>query len=84
MLERVDCHLLMTFEYDQIMAVTLMVAEEEVLAMDGIYVLPVLKGQFDGWKRRMDMEFIIKGMLLQEAEHLVYSWIACHLLMLFA
>ena len=79
-----DRHLLMTFEHHQIMAVSLMVAEEEVLAMDRIYVLPIFQGQFDGRKRWMDMEFIIKGMLLQKTEHIVYSWIACHLLMLFA
>ena len=66
----------MTFEHHQIMAVSLMVAEEEVLAM--------FQGQFDGRKRWMDMEFIIKGMLLQKTEHIIYSWIACHLLMLFA
>ena len=84
MLERVDGHLLVALEDHQIMAVALMVAEEKVLAMNRVYVLPILQSQFDGRKRRVDMKFIIKGMILQKAEHLVYSWIACHLLRLFA
>lgn len=84
MLEGVDCHLLMTFEDHQIMTVTLMVAEEEILAMDGIYVLPVFKGQFDCRKRRVRMELVCQSMLFKMSEHLVYSRVACHLLMLLA
>jgi hypothetical protein len=61
-----------------------MITEEEILAMDRVYLLPVLECKFDGRKRRMGMEFILKAMLFQMAEHLVYSLVACHLLRLLA
>ena len=46
---------LMTFEDHKIMPVAFMVSEEKILAMDGIDVFPILKGQFYRRKRRMDM-----------------------------
>ena len=79
-----DLHFLMAFEHDEIMAVALVVAEEKVLAMGRIYLLPVFEGELDGRKRRMRMKLIIKAMIFKEGQDLVDAWISCHLLMLFA
>jgi hypothetical protein len=75
---------LMTFKHNQIMAVALMVAEEQVLAVYGIDILPIFQGELYGRQRRMGMKFIAEAVLLKEVKHLGYSWIICHLLMLFA
>ena len=61
-----------------------MVAEKQILAMHGIYVLPVLQSQFDCRKRRMRMKLIAEAVLLKEVQHLGYTYVICHLLMLFA
>ena len=43
MLEGMYLHFLMTFEDHQIVAVSLMVAEKQILAMSGIYFLPIFQ-----------------------------------------
>ena len=47
-LEVVDGQLPVAIEYDQVVAVTLVVAEEEVLAVFRTVVVPVLPCDFDG------------------------------------
>ena len=84
MFKRMDLHFLMAFEYHKVMPVSLMVAEKEVLAVDGIEILPVFQGEFYRRKRRMDMQFIFHPMLLEKAEDSVYSFVSGHLLKLFA
>ena len=84
MLKGVDSQLLMALEDYKVMPVSLMVAEKEVLAVDGIEILPVFQGEFYRRKRRMDMQFIFHPMLLQKAEDSVYSFVSGHLLRLFA
>ena len=84
MLQRVDGEFLMTFEHNQIVAVAFMIAEKEVLAMDGIYLLPIFQRQLYRRKWRMGMEFILKGVFFQEEKYLVYSLVSCHLFRLFA
>lgn len=73
MLQRMYRQLLMTLEDHQIMAVSLMVSEEEILAMDGVYFLPVFQSQLDCRERRVGMKFIFQTVRLKMAEHFVYS-----------
>ena len=75
---------LVAFEDHKIMSVAFVVAEEKILAVNGIYILPVFKGQLYRWKRRMGMIFIAETMLLKEVQDPGYAWIICHLLRLFA
>jgi hypothetical protein len=84
MFEGMDRQLLMTLENHQIMAVSFMISEEEILAMDGIYILPVFQSKFDRRKRRMGVKLIFQTMLLKMAEHFVYSCDSCHLFRLLA
>ena len=84
MFQRMDCQFLMTFKDNEIMSVALVVAEEEVLAMDRIYILPIFKSQFYSRERRMGMELIIKSVLLKKGKHFIYARVSCHLLRLLA
>jgi len=79
-----DLHFLMAFEYHEIMSVSLVVAEKEVLAVDRIEIFPVLQGEFYRRKGRMDMQFIFHPMFFQKAQYSVYSFVSGHLLRLFA
>ena len=84
MFEGMDRQFLMTLENHQIMAVSFMVSEEEILAVDRIYLLPVFKSQLDRGERRMGMEFIFQTVLLKMAEDFIYSGCSCHLFRLLA
>ena len=84
MLQGMDGKFLMAFEDDKIMPVALVVTEKQILAMGGIYLLPIFKGKFDGRKRRMRMKLVIEAMIFKEGQDLVDTWVSCHLLMLFA
>jgi hypothetical protein len=54
------------------MAISLVVTEEQVLAMCRIDLLPVLQGQFNGRKRRMRVHLIGQTVLLKKVQHLLY------------
>ena len=84
MLEGVDCQFLMAFEHNEIVTVALMVPEEQVLAVDRINILPVLKSQLYRRKRRMCMKFKTETMLLEKVQDLGYTWVICHFVRLFA
>ena len=84
MLEGMDGKFLMAFKDDKIMSVALVVAEKEVLAMDGIYLLPVFESELDGRKRRMPVYFISEAMLFQKVKHIFDSFFRRHHLRLFA
>jgi hypothetical protein len=60
-----DVKVFVAFETHQIMAVPLMVAEEQVLAVQGIYVLPIRQRLLDCRKRRMIMYLIRNTMGVQ-------------------
>lgn len=75
MLKRVYRKFLMTFEHYQIMAVSLMIPEKEILAVSGIYILPIFKRKLDGRKRRMGMKLISEAMLCKEGNDLGYACI---------
>lgn len=79
-----DGKFLMTFEDHKIMSVALVVAEKEVLAVDGINVFPILERKLYRRERRMGMELIIKSVLFQKGEDFVYARVPCHLLRLLA
>jgi hypothetical protein len=55
------------------MAVSLMVPEKEILAVGGIYILPIFKRKFDGRKRGMRMKLISEAMLFKEGNDLGYA-----------
>jgi hypothetical protein len=74
----------MTLENDQIMAVSLMVTEEKILAMRGINLFPIFQSQLDGRKWRMGMKLIAEAMLLKEVQDLGNSDIFHYLDRLFA
>ncbi len=84
MLQRMDRELLMTFEDHEIVAVTLMVPEEKVLAVNRIDFLPIFQSKLDGRKRRMSMELIAEAMLLKEGQDLGYTCVIYHLFRLLA
>ena len=69
---------LMAFEYNQIMPVAFVITEEEVLAVDRIYLLPLFQRQLYRRKRRMSMKFIAQAVLLEEVQYPGYSWIIGH------
>ena len=75
---------LMTFKYGKIVPVAFVITEKQILAVYGIDILPIFQGELYGRQRRMGMKFIAEAVLLKEVKHLGYSWIICHLLMLFA
>ena len=58
LLQRVDRQFLMALENHQIVAVSLMIPEEEVLAVNRIDVLPVLKRELYCRKRRMSVKSV--------------------------
>jgi hypothetical protein len=74
----------MTFEDHQIVAVSLVIPEEEVLAVDRVDVLPIFQRQLDCRERRMSMKLIAEAMLLKEVKHLGYTWVIYHLFRLLA
>ena len=85
MLQRMDIKIFMAFEHNQIMSVSLVIAKEEVLAVSRIYILPIFKSKFDCRKRRMNMKFILKAMILKKFENRSYFLIDIfHYLRLFA
>jgi hypothetical protein len=84
MLEGMDLHFLMTFEDHEIVAVSLMITEEKVLAMGRIYFFPIFQSQLNGRKRRMGMKLIAEAMLFKEGKHLGDSFVFHYLLRLFA
>jgi hypothetical protein len=55
----VDAHLAGVFQNYQVMPVAFVIPEEEIFAMRGIQVFPVLHGNFYGWSRRVFM--VIEG-----------------------
>jgi hypothetical protein len=64
MLQPVNVQILVTLKTGHIVAVTLMVAEEEVLAVCGINVLPIGKRLLYGRQRRMIVHLILYPVLL--------------------
>jgi hypothetical protein len=84
MFKRMDLHLLMTFKDNQIMSVALMIAEEKILAMSRINLLPVFQRQFDRRKWRMRMKFIAEAVLLKEVKDPGNSIVFHYLLRLLA
>jgi len=79
-----DIERFMTLEDHEVMTVSLMVAEEKVLAMNRVDILPILESQFYGRKRRMGMEMILQSVFFQEAQDFIDSTVSCHRLRLFA
>ena len=76
MFKRVYCQFLMTFEDHEIVAVALVVPEEKILAMDGVYILPVLQSELDGRKGRMGVKLVAEAVLLKEVQDLGNSFIS--------
>lgn len=74
MLKTVYIKILVTVERHQIMPVSLMIAEKQILAMRGINFLPVLQCKFYGRKRRVMVCLVGYSVLLQETVHLFYSF----------
>ena len=60
---------LMTFEDYKIVPVAFMVTEKQVLAMCGVYFLPILQSKFDGGKRRMMMGGEVYSMFFEKFLH---------------
>lgn len=54
----VDIKFLVAFEYDKVMPVAFVVAEEQVLAMGGVYVFPVFQCLFYCRQRRVCEQFV--------------------------
>ena len=84
MFQGVDLHFLMAFEDYQIVTVSLMIPEEQILAMSGIDLLPIFKSQLYRRKWRMGMKLIAEAMLLKEVKDLGDSIVFHYLLMLLA
>ena len=60
------------------MSVALMVSEEEILTVDRVYILPVLKSQLDGRKRRMSVEIVVEVVVFKKLQDLINSLVSCH------
>jgi hypothetical protein len=75
---------LVTIKDDKVVTVALVVAEEEVLAVNRIDIFPIFKRQFDCREWRMSMEFIGQVMIFEEFQDLINSLISCHRFMLLA
>ena len=78
MLKRMNVEFLVTLEHDKIMPVALVIAEEEVLAMDGIYLLPVFESELDRRKRRMSVDFISESVPAEKVKDFRYSFFGSH------
>ena len=68
MLQGVDIKVFVTLETHQIVAVPFVIAEEQVLAMQGINVLPILQRFLYGRKRRMIMHLIRNAVAVQPVQ----------------
>jgi hypothetical protein len=79
-----DLHLLMALEDHKIVAVALMVTEEEVLAVGRVDLLPIFQRQLDGREGRMRMKLIAEAVLLKEVQDLGDSFVFHYLDMLLA
>ena len=72
-----DGQFLVAFEYYKIMPVALVVAEEQILAMGRINLLPVFEREFYGRKGRMVMCLEIYSVSAEESFHF-FCLFACH------
>ena len=70
-----DGQLLMAFENYEIVPVSLVVAEKEVLAVCRVDLFPILEGQLDRRERRMSMVFIFYAVVFKEGKHLLYPFV---------
>lgn len=77
-LKRMDGKFLMTLEDNKIMSVAFMITEEEVLAMNRIYLLPIFESKLDRRKRRMSVDLITEAMLFQKFQDLCDSFFSRH------
>lgn len=74
-LEVVDIEVVVAMEAHQIVAVALMVAQEDVLAMDAAIVAPPTLGLLDGLALGMVVAGVRYRMLAQESEDGLLAWI---------
>ena len=72
MLQGVDVQVFVAFETHQIVAVSFVIAEEQVLAMYGIYVLPICQRLLYGGKRRMIINLIGNPVGFQPVKGFLY------------
>lgn len=63
--EVVNCHVVAAVEADQIVAVTLVVAEKEILAVRRAVVVPILAGDFDRRRLGMFIPFVTYAVRIQ-------------------
>ena len=74
----------MALEDHEIVAVTFMVTEEEVLAEGRVDLLPIFQRQLYSRERRMCMKLIAEAVLLKEVQDLGDSFVFHYLDMLLA
>ena len=72
-----DRQFFMTFEDYKIMSVTLMISEEQVLAVSRVDFLPIFESKLNGRKRRVVVSLIFNTVLFKESVYFIYLFV-CH------
>lgn len=71
-----DREFLVTFEYDKIVPVSLVVAEEQVFAVCGVDFLPILECKLDCGKRRMVVSLVADAVFLKKSMYFFYLFVS--------
>ena len=69
-----DCHRLVAVEDYQIVAVALMVAEEEIFAVLGAVCMPILARNLNSWSLGVFVPRVVDVMLSEPIEYLLSSF----------
>ena len=64
---------LVALEYHEVMPVAFVITEKQILAVSGINIFPIFKGQFDCREGRMSMELIGQVVIFEEFQDLINS-----------
>ena len=65
----VNCHILVAVEADQVVAITLVVAEKEVFAVHRAIVTPILLGNLDSRRLGVKIDLILYVMSIEELKN---------------
>ena len=67
--EVVYCHIAVTIEAYQVVAIALMVTEKEVFAMHRAVLAPILLGNLNGWRFRVKIDLVFDVVRIEELKN---------------
>ena len=73
-----DIEIFVTFEDNQVVSIALVIAEEEVLAVGRVNVLPVFHRKLYCRERGMGVDFILYSGIFEELQNSGYGFVVLH------